>query len=49
MTSKQKAGKKTGPRPERLKIKGGWETAVGKTFKKERAEGRVAPETQQSR
>ena len=33
---KKAAGKKRGPSPERLKIKGDWETAVGKALKKER-------------
>jgi hypothetical protein len=28
--------KRTGPHPERVKIKGDWETAVGKALKKER-------------
>jgi hypothetical protein len=36
MTSKQKARKRRGPTPERLKIKVDWQTAVGKALKKQR-------------
>jgi hypothetical protein len=37
MTEPKKAkSKKRGPIPERLKIKGDWETAVAKALKKER-------------
>jgi hypothetical protein len=51
MASKQKTRKKTGPAPERFKIKGDWESAVGKALKKERPkEGwPVHPETKQRR
>ncbi len=34
--TKKKARKSKGPTPERVKIKGAWETAVGKALKKER-------------
>jgi len=31
--------KRTGPNPERVKIKDDWETAIGKALKKERPKG----------
>ncbi len=38
--------RRTGPKPERFKIKGDWETAVGKALKKERPkEGWPIPKT----
>jgi hypothetical protein len=33
---KSRKRRKSGPSPERVKIKGDWETAVGKALKKER-------------
>jgi hypothetical protein len=42
MASKQKVRKKRGPAPERLKIKGDWETAISKALRRERPmEGRA--------
>jgi hypothetical protein len=35
MGNKPKA-KRTGPKPERVKVKGNWEDAIGKALKKER-------------
>jgi hypothetical protein len=36
MTKSKTKKKKSGPRPELLKIQGDWEKAVGKALKKER-------------
>jgi len=36
MPKNAKSKKSRGPAPERIKIKGDWETAVGKALKKER-------------
>lgn len=36
MTNPDKPKKKTGPKPERLKLKGDWKDMVGKALKKKR-------------